>query len=132
MNRFPTDKHLASWAGMCPGNNESAGKRHNGKTRKGNKHLRASLTRAGTAAGRQKDTALGALSQRVTGRRGAKRAHVAVGHAILVIAYHIISKRVPYQELGGGYSSERERMREINRTLKQLQKLGYQMPGTAA
>src|SRR5437762_3147054 len=87
MTRFPTAGHLASWAGMCPGNHESAGKRLSGRTRKGDRYLRAALVEAAQAAARTKETYLAAQCQRLTARRGKKKALVAVGHSILVIAY---------------------------------------------
>jgi len=98
MCRFPTADHLASWAGMAPGNHESAGKRKSGKTRKGSRWLRATLVVAAQAAGRTKDTALGDRFRALAARRGKKRAAVAVGHSILVAAYHILSDRQPYDE----------------------------------
>jgi transposase len=87
MTRFASAAHLASWAGMCPGNNESAGKRRSGKTRKGNPWLRALLVQAAHAAARRKNTYLAAQYARVAARRGKKRAAIAVGHTILTIAY---------------------------------------------
>lgn len=91
MSRFPTAGHLASWAGMCPGNNESAGKHRSSRTRHGSKWLRIALVEAGQAAGRSKDTYLSAHYHRIRGRRGPGRAAVAVGHSILVIAWHLLS-----------------------------------------
>ena len=98
MGQFPTAAHLASWAGMAPGNHESAGKRTSGKTRKGSRWLRAALVTAAHAAGRAKDTALGARYRALVARRGKKRAAVAVGHAILLIAYHILQSHEPYDD----------------------------------
>ena len=110
--RFPTAAHLASWAGMCPGNHESAGKRLSGRTRKGNQALRAALIQAAHAAGRTKHTYLAAQSQRLTARRGRKRAIVAVGHSILVIAYHLLKDpQRPYQDLGPSHLDQRDRER---------------------
>jgi transposase len=94
MSQFPTDGHLASWAGMCPGNNESAGKRKSGKTRKGNRYLRAALVQAAWAATHQKGTYLSAQYQRLVKRMGKKKALVAVGHSILVIAYHVLQNSI--------------------------------------
>ena len=91
MSRFPTAGHLASWAGMCPGNNESAGKRKSGRTTKGSKWLRKALIEAGQAAGRSKNTYLAAQYAQIRGRRGPQRAAVAVGHSILVIAWHLLT-----------------------------------------
>jgi transposase len=98
MGQFPSAAHLASWAGMAPGNHESAGKRKGGKTRKGSRWLRAALVTAAHAAGRTKDTALGARYRALVARRGKKRAAVAVGHAILLIAYHILQSHEPYDD----------------------------------
>lgn len=95
MTRFPSADHLASWAGMCPGNNESAGKHGAGTTRKGSKWLRATLTECAYAAARTHDTYLAAQFWRLAGRRGKKRAVIAVGHSILVAAYHILDRGQP-------------------------------------
>lgn len=100
MTYFPTDGHLASWAGMCPGNHESAGKQLSGHTRKGNVYVRGALTQAAWAATRTKRTYLAAQFRRLTTRLGKRRALVAVGHSILVIAWHLLSKQASYQELG--------------------------------
>jgi transposase len=127
MDRFPTPGHLASWAGMCPGNHESAGKRKGGKTRRGSPWLRAALVEAARAAARTKQTYLAAQYRRLAARRGAKRAAVAVGHTILVIAYHLLRRRVPYQDLGGQYFDERERQAVEQRLVHRLEGLGYQV-----
>lgn len=97
MDRFPTAGHLASWAGMCPGNNESAGKRKSGKTRKGSPWLREALTEAARAAGRTKNTYLASQYHRIAARRGANRAALAVGHTILVIIYHMLKHGTIYK-----------------------------------
>jgi transposase len=98
MSRFPTAKHLASWAGLCPGNCESAGKRYSGKTRKGRRWLKSGLVEAAQAAGRTRNTALGHQYHRLKLRRGSKRAAVAVAHSLLVIAYHILKDKTTYCE----------------------------------
>jgi transposase len=98
MGQFPSAAHLASWAGMAPGQHESAGKRTSGKTRKGSRWLRAALVTAAHAAGRTKDTALGARYRALVARRGKKRAAVAVGHSILLIAYHVLQSHEPYDD----------------------------------
>jgi transposase len=122
---FPSARHLASWAGMCPGNHESAGKRHSGKTRKGSPWLRAALVEAAHAAGRTKGTYLRALYERVAARRGRKRAAVAVGHSILVIMYYVLTRETTYAELGGNYFDERDRTRVEHRLVHRLEQLGY-------
>lgn len=101
MSRFASDKHLASWAGMCPGNNESAGKRKRGRTRKGNRNLKVALVQAAWAATHTKNTYLSTQYRRLAKRLGRKKALVAVGHSILVIIYHLLANRASYEELGG-------------------------------
>jgi len=137
MQRFPTADHLASWAGVAPGNDESAGKRRSGKTRKGNKPLGAALNQAAHAAARTKGTYLSAQYHRLAGRRGKKKAIVAVAHSILVIAYHLIQRQEPYRELGGNYFDQRRPEATAKRLLKRLEQLGYavqiqQQPSLAA
>jgi transposase len=125
LTRFPTHRHLTSWAALCPGNNESAGKRHGGKTRKGSPWLRAALVEAAKAAGRSKKTYLGAQYRRIAARRGAKRAAVAVAHSILVSVYYILTRHEPYRDLGVTYFDERDRQAVERRLVKRLQALGY-------
>ena len=126
LSRFATAGHLVSWAAMCPGNNESAGKRKGGKTRKGDSALRAALIQAGHAAGKKKDSYLQAQYWRLTARRGSKKAAVAVGHSILIIAYHIIAdKESFYNDLGVHYFDERDRDRVQKRLVHRLEALGY-------
>ena len=125
LTRFPTHRHLTSWAGLCPGNNESGGKHHSGKTRKGSPWLRAALIEAARAAGRSKKTYVGAQYRRIAARRGAKRAAVAVAHSILVIVYHILTKHELYHDLGVTYFDERDRQAVERRLVKRLQALGY-------
>ncbi len=125
LTRFPTPGHLASWAGMCPGNHESAGKRQSGKTRKGNRALRAALVEAAQAAGRSKRTYLGAQFRRLAARRGKKKAAVAVGHSILTIVYHLLTEGGRYQDLGPLYFDERDRQRVERRLVHRLEALGY-------
>jgi transposase len=128
MSRFPTHSHLASWAGMCPGNEESAGKRRSGKTRKGSKWLRAALTEAAHAASRSKGTYLSAQYARLRGRRGPKKAAVAVGHSILVICYHVLERKAPYEDLGEGHFQRRQcEQVQARRLLRQLEKLGHKV-----
>jgi len=125
MQHFPSAAHLCSWAGMCPGHDESAGKRRTGKTRKANRYLRTTLVQAGVAASHKKDSALQALYARVKGRRGHKKAVVAVGHQILEIAYYVMRDGVTYHELGPDYFQRRDRERTARRHVKQLEALGY-------
>jgi transposase len=125
LSRFPSAKHLASWAGMCPGNKESGGKRLSGKTRKGNVWLRQVLIEIAHVASKTKDTYLAAQYRRIAAGRGKKRALVALGHTILVIVYHILTRRKPYQELGGAYFDQLERERVEQRLVRRLQRLGY-------
>jgi transposase len=124
MTRFPSARHLASWAGMCPGNNESAGKRYSGQTRKGNKWLRQALMEAAHGAIRTKDTYLTAQYRRLAARRGKKRALVAVAHSILTIVYYVLTRREPYRELGGNYFDERDRKAVERRLVARLEHLG--------
>jgi transposase len=125
MTRFPTAGHLASWAGMCPGNNESAGKRKSGKTRKGNTWLRTTLIEAAHASSRTRNTYLGALYHRLITRRGKKKAVVAVGHTILIIAYHLLADSTDYQDLGPHYFDERDEQHVTRRLVNRLEALGY-------
>jgi transposase len=127
MDRFPTDAHISSWAGMSPGNNESAGKRKSGKTTKGNKSLRATLVNSARSAARTKNTYLSAQYRRIASRRGGNRAAVAVGHTILVMAYHILKKREPYKELGADYFDQRKKNMVVNNAVKRLMALGYKV-----
>ena len=127
MSRFPTARHLASWAGMSPGNHQSAGKRLSGRTRKGNPALRQHLVEAAQGAAHTKQTYLSTLYKRFAARRGAKRAMIAVGHTILTIVYHVLSRHTSYQELGANYLDERDRQAAQNRYLKGLQRLGFEV-----
>lgn len=127
LSRFPSAAHLAAWAGMSPGNNESAGKRLSGKTRKGSPWLRALLVEAAHAAGRKKDCYLAAQYHRLAARRGKKKAAVAVGHSILVIAYHLLKRGTDYQELGGNYFDQRDQEAVQRRAVQRLESLGYKV-----
>ena len=127
LRRFPTAGHLASWAGMCPGNHERAGKRHRGKTRQGNRALRTVLVEAAHAAGHTKHTYLGAQFRRLAARRGKKRAAVAVGHTILVIVYHLLTEGTIYHDLGPHYFDERARQATERRLVRRLEALGYKV-----
>ena len=127
MSRFPTPAHLASWAGMCPGNDESAGKRRSGKTRKGSPWLRSTLIEAARAAGRSKGTYLAAQYHRLAARRGSKRAAVAVGHTILLIIYRLLSQGDVYHDHGDRYFDERDRHSVERRLVARLEGLGYKV-----
>jgi transposase len=128
MSRFPTAGHLASWAGMCPGNNESAGKHHSGHTRHGSKWLRKALIECAKAAARSNDTYLAAQYAQIRARRGSQRAAVAVGHSILVIAWHLLTTGEPYNDLGGDYFDQRRNTAARQRRLvTQLEALGHKV-----
>jgi transposase len=127
MGQFASDKHLASWAGMCPGNNESAGKRKSGKTTKGSQYLRTALVQAAWAASRTKETYLSAQYQRLVKRMGKNKALVAVGHSILVMIYHILSRRQNYQEIGGDYFDRRNVEAQKARLIHKLEALGLRV-----
>jgi len=125
-SRFPTAGHLASWAGMCPGNNESAGKHKTGRTRHGNAYLRAALGEAAHAAARTKNTFLAERCRRLAVRRGKKRAIVATAHAILVSVWFMLTTDSPYQELGDSYHLQHsDKTRRTRHLLTELGRLGY-------
>ena len=127
MSRFPTAAQLASWAGMAPGNNESAGKRKSGKTRKGNFHLRRILVEAAQAAGHARNSYLGAQYHRLVPRRGKKKAAVAVGHSILVIVYHIIASGSSFQDLGADYFVRRNEDAVKSQAVHRLERMGFKV-----
>ena len=124
MTRFPTDAHLASWAALCPGNHESAGKRLSGKTRKGNRALRTALVEAAQAAGRSRNTYLSAQYHRLAARRGKKKATVAVAHSILIIAYHLLNDGGTFSDLGADFFDRRDQDALERRLVKRLEALG--------
>jgi transposase len=127
MEQFPSAAHLASWAGMCPGNNESAGKKMSGKTRKGNPSLKKTLIRCGRSAANSKNTYLNSLYKRIAARRGSKKAVVAVSHAILVICYHMITNKSRYKELGADYFTNLNKEDIVRRSIKRIEALGFQV-----
>jgi transposase len=127
MSRFPSADHLASWAGVAPGNHESAGKRASGKTRKGNRFLRTTLVQAAHVAARTKGTYLSAQYRRLATRRGKKRAIMAVAHSILVIAYYMIQRQEPYREVGADFFDRLQPEDTARRLIKRLEGLGYQV-----
>jgi len=126
MRVFPTAGHLASWAGVCPGNNESAGKHRSGRPRPGNRWLRMTLIEAALAASRT-STALGARYRRVLRHRGHHKAVIAVAHAMLVIAYHLLSRETTYHELGADYFDRHQTDRLRRRAVQTLQRQGYRV-----
>ena len=127
MSRFPTHRHLASWAGLAPGKNESAGRNRSARTPKGNQYLRTALVEAAQAAGRTKGTYLGEQYRRLARRRGKKRAAVAVAHSILVIIYHMIQKGTDYHERGSTYFDQLNPQRTQQWLVKRLEQLGFQV-----
>jgi len=134
MDQFPSARHLAAWAGLCPGNNESAGKRRSGKTRKGSVWLRRALCQAAWAASRTKNTYLAAQYRRLIVRRGKKRTIVAVAHSMLIVAYCLLKRNCVYQDLGASYFDRLDERALTHRLVKKLIGLGYQVtlkPGRA-
>lgn len=127
MSRFPTAAHLSSWAGISPGNNESAGKRKSGKTTKGSPWLKRLLVQAAWAASHTKNTYLGAQYRRLARKRGRKRALVAVAHSILVMLWHMLSRGADYQELGEEYFERRTGEQQTRSLVQRLEKLGHKV-----
>lgn len=127
MSRFPTPAHLASWAGVCPGNHESAGKRLSGRSRPGNQALRSALVQAAWAASRTRGTYLSAQYHRLAARRGRKRALLAVAHTILVIVYRLLERGQDYEDLGANYFDERRKETTVTRLVGRLSQLGYEV-----
>ena len=132
MSRFPSDRHISSWAGLCPGNNESAHKRRSGKTRKGNSLLRSTLIVCAHSAVKVKSSYFYAQYKRICAHRGKKRAYLAVAHSMMIAIYHILKEDVPYQELGADYYNQFNRESKINAYLKKLKALGWQAPSASA
>jgi transposase len=127
MSRFPSEGHLASWAGLCPGNDESAGRRRSGRTARGNPWLKRALVQAAWAASHTKGTYLAAFYRRLAARRGRKRALVALAHALLGIAYHLLRKGEDYADLGGDYFDRRDKERLTRRLVRRLESLGVKV-----
>jgi transposase len=125
MGQFPEAGDLVSWGGLAPGNHESAGKRYSGRTRKGNRALRSTMTQAAWAAVRTKGTFLKARYHRIAARRGKKRAIVATARAMLESAWYMLSRREPYRELGGDYYDQRQKEHKVDYLTRQLSKLGF-------
>jgi len=127
MTRFPSANHLASWAGLCPGNNESAGKRKTGKTRKGDQWLRRALVEVAWAASRTKETYLSSQYHRLVARRGKKKAIVAVAHSILVSIYYILVNKTPYRDLGPNFLLKLNESNVKRYHVRRLEELGYEV-----
>ena len=125
MSRFPSHRHLASWAKVCPGNNESAGKRRSGYAGKGNRWLRSILVECAWCATRKKDSYFKAQYHRLAARRGKKRALLAVGHSLLTVIYHLLNDGVVYQDLGSNYFDQRDRSQITRQAVRRLERLGY-------
>jgi transposase len=127
MGRFPSANHLCAWAGVVPGNNESAGKRKNSKSRKGNKHLKKTLTQCATAAVKNKNCFFHAQYQRLVVRKGSNKATIAVAHTMLIAIYHVLSG-AEFKDLGVDYYTQFNKEKKIQSHLKQLKKLGWTPP----
>jgi transposase len=127
MGRFPNEQHLASWAGVSPGCNESGGKKKSSRTTHGDKYLKSILTQFAWAASRTKNTYLRSKYESLVGRRGKKRALVAIGHKILIAAYFILKDKTAYRELGGQYLDSRKKDRQIQRYMDKLRELGVEI-----
>ena len=131
MSRFKTDAHISAWAGLCPGDNQSAGKRKSGKTRKGNSLLRTTLVTCAHAAVKNKASYFYAQFMRISAHRGKKRAYVAVAHSMLIAIYHILKDGVVFEDLGAEYYNQFNKERKINAYLKKLKALGWEVPAVA-
>ncbi len=127
MSRFATEKHLSSWAGICPSNRESAGKRKEGRINKSNPYLKGALVQAAWAASHQKDTFLAGKYKRLVKRMGKKKALVAIAHSLLVIIYNILKQRESYKELGVDYLDKRNVENHRRRLIRQLEGLGLRV-----
>jgi transposase len=127
MSRFPTAEALSAWAGVAPGNHESAGRQRSSKTRQGNSALTTILVQAAHGAVHTKNTYLAAQYHRIAARRGRKRAIMAVAHSILVIGYHLVQRNEPYRELGADYFDRRSPEKTAHRLVRRLERLGYQV-----
>jgi transposase len=127
MSVFPTAQHLASWAGVSPGNNESAGQRGNERCTKGNLALKTALVEAAHCAGRTQGTYLKDKFHRLKARRGAKRAALAVAHKILTSAYQMLKDSVDYNELGDAYLDRLDKHRTVNTLKRRLERLSYEV-----
>jgi transposase len=125
MNRYPSADHLASWLRLCPGNCKSANKRLSGRTAKGSPYGKTLMVQLAWGAARTNGSYLQALFKRLSGRRGAKRAIVAVAHSMVVSIYHMLSKNIPYKDLGPNWYDQVNKEKVVKRSVKRLEKLGY-------
>lgn len=125
MSRFPSAAHLASWAGVCPGNRQSGGKRLSGKTRQGNVHVRAILGEVAWSITHTSGTYLAALYHRIARRRGKQKAILAVAHSVLVSLYYMLRDHQPYHELGPDYFDHLDSTRQQRHSVRRLEQLGY-------
>jgi len=132
MSRFPSAAHLCSWAGLCPGNNESAGKRYSGRITKGNQTLKTTLIECAKAARKAPDSFFSAQYQRISARRGKNRATVAVAHSMLIAIYYVLHDGVPFVDLGADFYSKFNREKKIAAYLKKLNDLGWQSTAFAS
>ena len=132
MSRFPSDRHISKWAGLCPGNNESASKRKSGKTTKGNKMLRTTLVNCAHSAVKVKNSYFSALFARISAHRGKKRAYVAVAHSMLIAIYHVLNDKMAFRDLGADYYNQFNRERKANGMVKKLKALGFEVTIAAA
>jgi len=132
MSQFPDERHLSSWAAISPGNNESAGKRKSGRTRRGNNYLKTTLVEAAWVASRTKDTFLSARYHNIARRRGSKRAAVAIGHQILKDVYRILSTGEPYREVGAEAARNRKSDARRCSMIQELEEMGYSVQKTEA
>lgn len=128
MDRFPTAAHLASWIGVCPGNNESAGKRKSGRTTKGNKTLKTAITQCAQSAIKKKDSFFRAQYDRLVVRRGHNKAKVAVAHSMIIAIWHILKYGKPFKDLGSDYYNHRNTEKKIDFHMKKLKELGWKPP----
>ena len=127
MSRFPTDRHISKWAGLCPGNNESAKKRKSGRTTKGNQVLRTTLVNCAHSAMKVKDSYFSAQFSRICAHRGTKRAYVAVAHSMLIAIYHVLSTGEVFKDLGSNYYDQFNKERKAKSMVKRLNALGYEV-----
>jgi len=132
VSRFQDEAHISSWDRVYPGNNENAGKKKNGKTRRGNNYLKAALTEAAWAAAMTRDTAFGAMYRNIDSRRGKRRALIAVGHHILIEVYRLLKTRERYQDAGAAAVTEQRLQNREQRMVRELERYRYDVSKVAA